>query len=162
MPSFLTVVLAVIGVGLTSVGAWVGWQQMQMTRVKLHHDLYDRRFKVFEATQKLLSEVWENGEATHRTDGDYEAATSQAIFLFDDPGLDQYLTDLASEFRRRTADPLFAEVPESELGRRLDEHKAHVSETQDWAGRESSELVRAVQTPPSAPPYSPVPLAVAG
>ena len=41
-------------IAIPAVGACLAWQQVQIARVKLQHDLYDRRYRVFEATRKLL------------------------------------------------------------------------------------------------------------
>jgi hypothetical protein len=44
-------------IAIPAVGACLAWQQVQIARVKLQHDLYDRRYRVFEATRKLLAET---------------------------------------------------------------------------------------------------------
>jgi hypothetical protein len=70
------------------VGAWIGLQQMQIARTKLQHDLYDRRFKVYEAASRLMKRI--GGESDRRQEtsksdiDDYWKEASHAPFLFDD------------------------------------------------------------------------------
>ena len=55
--------LAVIAIPL--VGAWLAWQQVQIARVKLQHDLFERRYNVFAAARRLLAQI-----DTHRRPSD--------------------------------------------------------------------------------------------
>ena len=66
------------------VGAWLAWQQVQIARVKLQHDLFERRYNVFAAARRLLAQI-----DTHRRPSDedlraFMLGTSDAVFLFDD------------------------------------------------------------------------------
>jgi len=51
-------------VAIPPIGAWLAWQQVQIARVKLQHDLYDRRYQVFDATRRLLANVCATGYAS--------------------------------------------------------------------------------------------------
>jgi hypothetical protein len=53
----MTLVLSLVGPIIAVAVWWVGWQQMQIARAKLQHDLFDRRFKVYEAARDLLVSV---------------------------------------------------------------------------------------------------------
>jgi hypothetical protein len=39
---------------IAGVGAWVALQQMYLARVKLQHDLFDRRYAVFQAVVSFM------------------------------------------------------------------------------------------------------------
>ena len=63
--------------------AWIAFQQYQVAKRKLRHELFDRRYEVYESVRKFLSSV-----ATHaRVDGDemvkFLEGTATAKFLFD-------------------------------------------------------------------------------
>jgi hypothetical protein len=81
--SILTAVIAV-------AGAWIGWQQLQLNRTKLQHDLYDKRFRVYEAARGLLSHVFREGQPSIEEMNKYWLGTSDAVFLFDED-MDKYL-----------------------------------------------------------------------
>jgi hypothetical protein len=68
---------------IAGVGAWVGWQQMRLAQVKLQHDLYDRRFAVFQSARQLLADVVTHGHATDEQIRAYVIGTSDAVFLLD-------------------------------------------------------------------------------
>jgi hypothetical protein len=84
LPAWLqyTQVIAVIVVAL--VGAWIAYKQFQLAEVKLKHDLYDRRFAVFEAARQLLYAVFRDFNASDQTIFAYKAGTSEAVFLLND------------------------------------------------------------------------------
>ena len=73
IPLWLQILQAFSVLCISGVGAWLAWQQVQIARVKLQHDLYDRRYRVFDATLKFLVEVTGHGGAC--------ATRSPAIFL---------------------------------------------------------------------------------
>jgi hypothetical protein len=76
--------LPIFSAVLALVGGWIGWQQMQVASVRLHLDLYERRYRVFEALRELIR------HAAYQTDLDVEAVRAhaftagQAGFVFDD------------------------------------------------------------------------------
>ena len=77
-----TQVIALIVIAL--VGAWIAYQQFQLAGVKLKHDLYDRRFAVFEAARQFLYMVVQDATASDQTIFAYKAGTRDAVFLFND------------------------------------------------------------------------------
>jgi hypothetical protein len=89
LPAWLqyTQVLAVIVIAL--VGTWIAYKQFQLAEVKVKHDLYDRRFAVFEAARQLLYAVFkdhnfQDAEASDQTIFAYKVGTSDAVFLLND------------------------------------------------------------------------------
>lgn len=66
-----------------AVGAWIAFLQWVTAREKLNHDLFDRRFAVFKATQDyLVTCLNSDGGTTDDTSAFYQA-TRPAPFLFD-------------------------------------------------------------------------------
>lgn len=57
MPFWVQVLQALAVPVIAAVGAWVALQQMHIARVKLQHDLYERRYAVFEAVRRFLDEA---------------------------------------------------------------------------------------------------------
>jgi hypothetical protein len=54
MPFWVQVLQALAVPVIAAAGAWVALQQMHIARVKLQHDLYDRRYAVFEAVRRFF------------------------------------------------------------------------------------------------------------
>jgi hypothetical protein len=75
---FPQLLLAVIAL----CAAWVAVQQMLIARQKLNHDLFDRRFAVFTATQEYLVVCLNRDGGTQEDTGVFYAATMAAPFLF--------------------------------------------------------------------------------
>jgi hypothetical protein len=71
-------------IAIPAVGAWLAWQQVQIARVKLQHDLYDRRYRVFDATRRILANVCAKGHISNEDQRTFTIDTGDAIFLFDD------------------------------------------------------------------------------
>lgn len=78
---------------IAAVGAWVAVQQMVIARVKLQHDLYDRRYAVFDAVRTFLNEAVRNQVVSQETCRTFALKTADAEFLFDD-GLAAYLKEM--------------------------------------------------------------------
>ena len=76
-----------------AVGAWVAWQQMKVARVKLQHELFERRFRIFAAARKLLSEILQQGTASPDQLLSYSIDTADAVFLLNDD-IAKYLEDM--------------------------------------------------------------------
>lgn len=79
--------------------AFIAWQQWQVARSKLRLDLFDRRYKVFEATRKFLAVVLRDARFEDSHLFEFYAGTSDAEFLFGSEVVD-YLT----EIRKRALD----------------------------------------------------------
>jgi hypothetical protein len=78
---------------IAAVGAWVAVQQMVIARVKLQHDLYDRRYAVFDAVRAFLDEAIRSQIVSPETFRMFALKTADAEFLFDD-GLAAYLREM--------------------------------------------------------------------
>src|SRR5216683_2547598 len=73
-----------LAVVIAGVGAWLAWQQVRIARVRLQHDLYDRRFAVFQAARKFLAEVMTQRYASDDQIRSYVVGTADAGFLLND------------------------------------------------------------------------------
>jgi hypothetical protein len=93
VPVWVQVLQALAVPVIAAVGAWVAIQQMWIARVKLRHDLYDRRYAVFHATRRLLDEVISNKIVSGDTLRSFVLGTADAQFLFDDT-LAAYLKEM--------------------------------------------------------------------
>jgi hypothetical protein len=79
------------------VGVWIAFVQSRIARVKLQHDLFDRRFAVYEATRTLLLIVMRKGTASMEDLSKFTMGAIDAVFLLDEP-TSAYLQDI----RQRT------------------------------------------------------------
>lgn len=88
LPAWLQIVQALavplIGAVIAAAGVWIAFQQMHVARVKLLHDLYDRRYAVFDAARKLIFEIISKREASDETYYRFAIGAADAPFLFDD------------------------------------------------------------------------------
>jgi hypothetical protein len=84
MPFWVQVLQALAVPVIAAVGAWVALQQMHIARVKLQHDLYERRYAVFEAVRRFLDEAVSHKIVSRETYRSFALCTADAPFLFDD------------------------------------------------------------------------------
>lgn len=83
---------------IAGIGAWIAFRQMQIAALKLEHDLYDKRYAVFEATRKMLAEVVTHANLTMNDFRSFVLGTGDAVFLFDDQ-----LAEYLDEMRKHTS-----------------------------------------------------------
>jgi hypothetical protein len=79
--------------------AYIAWQQWQVARSKLRLDLFDRRYKVFEATRKFLAVISRDARFEDSQLFEFYAGTSDAEFLFGSE-----VVDYLEEIRERSLD----------------------------------------------------------
>jgi hypothetical protein len=65
------------------VQAQIAQQQADLAAIRLQHDLFDRRFEIYEACQTLLNEVLINGNISDEKFDSFFQATRKVVFLFD-------------------------------------------------------------------------------
>ena len=92
---FGTIATVVISLAIT----YIAWQQWQIARTKLRLDLFDRRYKVYDATRKFLAGILRDATFTDSQLFEFYAGTSDAEFLFASDVMD-YLAQL----RKRALD----------------------------------------------------------
>jgi len=81
MPLWVQVLQALAVPVIAAVGAWIALQQMYIARVKLQHDLYDRRYAVFEAVRRFLDEAVSQKIVSPETLHSFALRTGDALFL---------------------------------------------------------------------------------
>src|SRR5580658_1146849 len=95
LPLWLEYLKAVAVVLIPFVGAWIAWQQVRIARAKLHFDLYEKRFAVFEAARKLIVEAIAASNVSQSSLSTYTLGTADALFLLSDE-LEKYLVEIRS------------------------------------------------------------------
>ena len=80
----------IVGLGVI----FIAWQQWKIAHAKLRLDLFDRRYKVFEATRGFLGGILSSATFSDSQLFKFYADTADAEFLFDSDIVD-YLTQIA-------------------------------------------------------------------
>jgi hypothetical protein len=94
LPTWLQYLQAGAVILIPLIGAWIAWQQVQIARAKLHFDLYEKRFAVFEAARRLIGEAIRTANITTSSLNAYTLGTADAVFLLSDEA-NKYLRDVA-------------------------------------------------------------------
>jgi hypothetical protein len=98
LPPWVQYVKAFSLLFIAFVGAWIAFRQMQIAAMRLDHDLYDRRYAVFNATRKMLAEFVSHANVTTEDLRAFLLGTGDAVFLFDDR-----IAEYLQEMRRRAS-----------------------------------------------------------
>jgi len=98
LPSWIQILQALAVPLIAAVGAWVAIQQMRIARIKLQHDLYDRRYAVFQAVRRFLDAMVGNLVVSHDILRAFLIGTADAEFLFPDD-LAAYLGEMSRRAR---------------------------------------------------------------
>jgi len=88
-----------LGKGQLAVGrrqAHIAGQQARLADVRLQHDLFDRRFEIYESARNLLLDVFQTSNVSREALGNFVRGTEKAVFIFD-----QAITDYLAELRRQ-------------------------------------------------------------
>lgn len=114
--------MQVMVTAIAIVGAGIAWQQMLIARTRLQFDLYDRRYKIFQAARNLLACFVRDGNLSYEEIAEFVLGISDAVFLFDDK-----MADYLSEMHKRGIDMQIAtrklseELESSERDKILDD-----------------------------------------
>jgi hypothetical protein len=81
MPEWVQVLQALAVPTIAVAGAYLAWQQVTIARTKLRHDLFDRRFKVFDVTRTFLARVMGSGKMSVPDFNEYTVGVIDAQFL---------------------------------------------------------------------------------
>ena len=71
-------------------------QQAELAAIRLQHDLFDRRFAVYDATRELIRTVVQHCHANEQQIFDFRMKTRDAKFLLDDE-ISTYLEEFAKK-----------------------------------------------------------------
>jgi hypothetical protein len=102
LPLWVQILQALAVPTIAVAGAWIAVQQMLIARTKLRHDLYDRRFAVYEAARKLLVEIIQQGHPSREQVREYVIKTADATFLLNDE-IAKYLEKIRARASRLRA-----------------------------------------------------------
>jgi hypothetical protein len=91
--------IAVVTIVVAIVGAVIAWGQFSLARMRMQHDLYDRRYKLFDGARTLVAEILMEGRSTNKQILTYLRDTNDAIFLLDRSTV-AYMKELEEQARR--------------------------------------------------------------
>jgi len=99
---------ATLSVGLAA--SFIAWQQWQLAQNKFRLDLFDRRYRVFDAARKFLAQSANEGRVDDSKLAEFYAGISDAGFLFK-PEVGKYLEvvvqrALKMDTHRKLCEPL--------------------------------------------------------
>jgi len=77
---------------IATVTTYIAVQQYRNNRLKVRHDLYDRRLAVLRATNRFFLSAWQSRGFTWDDLKEFSLSKSEAHFLYDNE-LDNYLKD---------------------------------------------------------------------
>ena len=83
LPYWLRFLSTVALLLLPLIGAYIAWKQMRMQDIGLKHQLYDRRFKIYDATRDFLKIVLTKAAVENSDFATFAIATADASFVFD-------------------------------------------------------------------------------
>jgi hypothetical protein len=98
LPTWLQALQALALPMIAAVGAWVAVQQMLIAKIKLRHELYERRYAVFQAVRTFLGEAFVSKAVSDETLRAFLPGTADAEFLFP-AELAEYLKEMSRRAR---------------------------------------------------------------
>jgi hypothetical protein len=99
LPWWMQWAQAIALIVISCLGSWIAYKQVRIAGAKLNLDLYDRRFKVFEATRTVLIFALQKGDVAQDVMNTFYIGVADAIFLFD-KSIDDYLQDFGKMLRK--------------------------------------------------------------
>jgi hypothetical protein len=120
--------------------AIIAWQQWRVADTKLRLDLFDRRYKIYDAAKTFLAVIIRNATFTDSQLFEFNAGTLDAEFLFK-ADVVEYLNQIRKRaLHMRTAQQLFEPLP---VG---DERSRHVQAAHDdlsWLSDQITAMTKA-------------------
>lgn len=85
------------------LAAFIAWQQYKINKLRLRHETYERRVKIYKNVQKFLSEISANGHTKFDRCHEFYSEASEAAFLFDNEVMEfiDHLYDRGIELAER-------------------------------------------------------------
>lgn len=93
LPVWVQWAQAIAVIVLPFIGATIAYEQMQIQRANLQNALYEKRYGVFNATRKFLSNVLTGGNVQEQDWRDFLIGTADAGFLFG-PEIKEFIKEL--------------------------------------------------------------------
>lgn len=79
-----TIFSALLTPTVAGFGLFIAYRQWAVARNKLKHDLFERRFKVYEAARNLLAAIMTSGKAKDEDVWKFKSATREAKWLLNE------------------------------------------------------------------------------
>jgi hypothetical protein len=79
------------------VGAFISYQQWRIAEIRLRHDTYERKRRIYEAAKALLVVFQIEGSISHETFLKFSRDIADAEFVFNDAAVIQYLQTLREQ-----------------------------------------------------------------
>lgn len=105
---------------------YIAWQQWQVARAKLRLDLFDRRYKVYDATRKFLAGIMSEPTFSDSQLFTFYAGTSDAEFLFDSE-----VVDYLAQIRKRALDMRLHQKLYAPMGVGEEQRSSHIEKEQE-------------------------------
>ena len=132
MSWFPQLLLAIIA----GCGVWIAAQQMLIARQKLNHDLFERRFAVYAATQNYFVACLNREGGTHEDMSAFYESTKAAPFLFN-----KDINEFLSEVMKRSIEmQVFGEYKDRPTVPDYQNFLDTYRKAQLWIGREYERL----------------------
>jgi hypothetical protein len=80
-----------------AVGAYISWLQWRIADIRLRHDTYERKLRVYEAAKTLLVVHQFKAKISEEDYFEYLQGITDAEFIFDDPEITRYLQTLREQ-----------------------------------------------------------------
>jgi hypothetical protein len=93
LPGWVQYAQALVAPVLTIAGVGIAWGQLALARARMKHDLYDRRYKIFQGARAFIVEVCQEGRAENERVLAYHRDTGDAVFLLK-PSVLFYLNEI--------------------------------------------------------------------
>ena len=110
------------------LAAYIAWQQWRTNRLRLKHELFDRRYALYEKIAGFIAEILVKGKVTANAETRFLQETKSVIFLFD-----KEIQEFTEEIYRKAVDLHALEATLDNLNvdeRALNDAKQHA--IKDW------------------------------
>ena len=81
--SWVDIFSALLTPTIALIAVYIAYHQYKVNKLRLHHELYERRLRVHKAVQAFLSEILRGGDIRFDRCSQFYADASEASFLFD-------------------------------------------------------------------------------
>src|SRR4029453_13479538 len=107
----MTLVFSIATLFLSMAVVVIAWQQWRVAKNKLRLELFDRRYKVYDATRKFLAGILRDGRFTNSDLFEFYAGTSDAEFLFGTDVVEHLAQIRKRAVHMQTAQTLYEPMP---------------------------------------------------
>ncbi|HYX09249.1 MAG TPA: hypothetical protein VE912_21120 [Bacteroidales bacterium] len=92
-PTWIDILTALLTPTIALAAVLITWQQVRISRNRLKHELFDRRYKLYEAARDLIGHSVSRGHPTDEELFDFVLKTRESEFLFD-KNVSEYLNEI--------------------------------------------------------------------